>query len=112
MDDATIRHEVVSVVKRGPHDCLATCSCGRQKLGTTLAKAEARLKRHATERNRELCPTPTFSAYETQEEAERAMRDTWKIQHGERAARRVYRCADGCGMWHLTKKPVRGGRGR
>jgi len=49
-------------------------------------------------------------AYPTREVALEEMRDTWNIQHGSFAAVRVYKC--GCGSFHLTHKPERGGIGR
>lgn len=98
----SVRHELASVVKRAPHDCVATCSCGREKSGTAAAKARARMERHVAELNVGLCPTPEKEAHASRETAERSMRGTWNIQHGERAAAGVYRCA--CGAWHLTKK--------
>lgn len=95
-----------TVEKRGPHDYLATCTCGKQWTGHTRGKTEEKAALHAYERNRDLCPHPEKKAYPTRDAALAGKRKTWRIPPGGGGpARAVYQCK--CMAWHLTTKSRR-----
>ncbi|WP_157224910.1 hypothetical protein [Nocardia thailandica] len=94
--------------KRGQHDYIVTCSCGKSWTGHTRGKTEEKAANHAREQNRDLCPHPEKRSFPTREAAMQAKGRTWKIPPGGgNPARRVYQCR--CMAWHLTTK-TRGGR--
>jgi hypothetical protein len=89
--------------KRGQHDYLATCSCGKSWTGHTRGKTEEKAALHAREKNVALCPHPEKRAFPDRETALRAKGRTWRIPPGGgHPASRVYLCR--CTAWHLTTK--------
>ncbi|QRE00947.1 hypothetical protein [Nocardia phage NC1] len=52
------------------------------------------------------CPHPSKRRFGTQEAAEQCMYAMWRKGRRQRLVSRVYQCKNGCGMWHMTKKPL------
>ncbi|WNY15175.1 hypothetical protein SEA_MACGULLY_71 [Rhodococcus phage MacGully] len=67
----------------------------------------ARTLNPLTEQRQAVCPIhPEKRRFGTKEAAETNMYAMWRKGRRTRLVCRVYPCR-GCGMWHMTKKPLR-----
>ena len=103
-----IAHAPADLITLGARRYAAVCTCGKRYRGGTRAAARAELAAHIARHTPNPCPTPGKTAFDTPEAAQAALGRAWRRQRPGRRPTRAYRCP-GCGAWHLTAKPDRGG---